>query len=89
LMEMHLEKVLSKKTEEKKHFSWYLESHWREEQDPDPEVSGTNPGIRIRIKMSRIHNNGHYLRAECTKYLVFNVSILSPNVLTNNTPPTG
>jgi hypothetical protein len=27
LMEMHLEKVLSKKTEEKKHFSWYLESH--------------------------------------------------------------
>ncbi len=27
-------------------------------QDPDPEVSGTDPRIRIRTKMSWIHNIG-------------------------------
>jgi hypothetical protein len=28
------------------------------EPDPDPLVSGTDPGIRIRTKMSRIPNTG-------------------------------
>jgi len=31
-----------------------FESHGRKEQDSDPQSSGTDPGIRIRIKMSRI-----------------------------------
>jgi hypothetical protein len=32
---------------------WYLESHWRKEQGPDPDpepVSGTNPRICVRAK---------------------------------------
>ncbi len=26
-------------------FDWHLESHWRKEHDPDPQVSGTDPQI--------------------------------------------
>ncbi len=41
-------------------WSWNLVSHWRKKQDPeaDPDqlVSVTDPRIRIRIKMSSIHN---------------------------------
>ncbi len=37
---------------------WRLEGNWREEQDPDPLVTSTDPRIRIRsrvsTKMSRI-----------------------------------
>ncbi len=40
-------------------FCWYLEGHWwRKERDPDPQVSGTDPRIRIRTKTSWIHNIG-------------------------------
>ncbi len=45
-------------------FCWHLEGHWRKEQDqhPDPDmlVKGTDPRIRVRIrirtKISRIRN---------------------------------
>jgi hypothetical protein len=34
-------------------FCWHLVSHWRKKQDPDPDpyVSGTDPRIQIRTKM--------------------------------------
>ncbi len=53
----HKHKNFEKK---KLNFCWHLVSHWRKKQDmdpvPDPSVSGTDPRIRIRTKMSRIHN---------------------------------
>jgi hypothetical protein len=33
-------------------------------QDQDPEVSGTDPRIRIHIKMSRIHNTEKNINAD-------------------------
>jgi hypothetical protein len=55
---MYPEKVISKETLEKTYFFWHLVSHRRKKQvaDPDLYVNGTDLGIRIRTKMSRIHN---------------------------------
>jgi hypothetical protein len=50
-------------------FYWHLEGHWRKESDPDPKVSGPNPRIRIRAKMSRIHNTA--LNASTGRLLFF------------------
>jgi hypothetical protein len=62
---VHEINVRSKKNKHKKIiFCWHLEDPWRKEQDlgpdshPDPLVKGTDPRIRIRIKMLRIRNTG-------------------------------
>ncbi len=46
------ENVPSIRNKKKLIFCWHLESHWRKEQDPnpDPYVSVTDPRIRIRNK---------------------------------------
>ncbi len=55
---MYLQKVISKKPLKKPIFCWHLVCHWRKKQDPDSWVSDTDPRIRIRTKMSQIHNTG-------------------------------
>ncbi len=64
--------VLSKwnkeKNFEKNCFSWHLEGPWRKEQDPVPEVSGTDPGIRIRT--NNVTYPQHY-----TKYKILKVCV--------------
>ncbi len=42
---------------QKKLFCCRLEGHWRKKQDLNPLARGTDPWIRIRTKMSRIHNS--------------------------------
>jgi hypothetical protein len=57
LMLMCLPKVLNKNTSKKTYF--FLASCQppvEKNQDPDPEVSGTDPRIRTRTEMSRIHS---------------------------------
>jgi hypothetical protein len=62
---MYLQNIISRK---KLVFCWRLEGQGRKYQDPDlnPLVRGTDPQIRnrvrIRTKMSQIHNNGKYYR---------------------------
>ncbi len=53
-----LQKVISKKVE-KTYFCRHLKSHWRKEQDrdPDPLVIDKDSRIRIHTKMSWIHDN--------------------------------
>ncbi len=54
---MYRQKGMSIKLREKKmFFCGRLEGYWRKEQDPDPLVKGTEPRIRILIKMSLIRN---------------------------------
>jgi hypothetical protein len=36
-----------------KYFCWHLEGHRQKKQNPDPQVRGTDPQIRIRTNMSR------------------------------------
>jgi hypothetical protein len=43
------------KSKQQKAF-WPLEGHRRKEQDPDTFFRGTDPGIWIRTKMSRIRD---------------------------------
>ncbi len=56
-MLMYLKKVLSKKTFKKAlTFCWHLETHWRKEQDPNPEpdpnkMNYTDPKIRVCIRI--------------------------------------
>jgi hypothetical protein len=49
------QKNLGKKTV----FCWRLGGHGRKLPDPDPLVKCTDPRIRIRTKMSRIHNTAY------------------------------
>ncbi len=39
-------------------FCWRLVGHWQKEQhpDPDPQITSTEPRLRIRAEMSRIPN---------------------------------
>ncbi len=55
---MYLKNVMSKKNRKQNIFCMCLECHRLKDQDPDPDpfVSGTDPRIRIRTKMSRIRN---------------------------------
>ncbi len=41
--------------------------------DPDPLVRGTDPGIRIRTKMSRIPNTAHNLNSHSFEKNVLNL----------------
>jgi hypothetical protein len=59
MMSMYLKKVINKKTSGKKLIVfWHLVSYWRKKQVPDPQVSVTDPRIRISTKMPRIYNTG-------------------------------
>jgi hypothetical protein len=59
---MYLQKLRSRKLFKNLVFCWRLEGHWRKYQDPEPDpdplVRGRDPRIRIRTKMSWIHNTG-------------------------------
>ncbi len=67
----YLEKVkMQKKTKVKNlNFRRHLESHRQNEQDPDlnpnPWLSGTDPRIRIRTKMSRITSKNTLWYTSC------------------------
>jgi hypothetical protein len=61
-----------KKNMKKNIFSLHSYNQWRKESDPeldpdqDPLVRGTDPGIRIRTKMSRIPNTDWW---DCSTFL--------------------